>query len=89
MVILGNLKEDFCPGRPGLLAVGIGIFHNQIAALRLGPADLVRLLHQPVQLGLADRPHENHDAAVRQVGIQNSAIRPGNDIALLKAKRCT
>jgi len=48
MVVIIDVQQDLGAGRLGCAVVRIGITHDEIAALRLGAADLIRLLHQAV-----------------------------------------
>src|SRR5215831_11627968 len=86
VVVIADVHDDARTCSFGLVVVGIGIIDDEIAALRCGAADFIRLLHEPVEVGVADRPQHDHIVAERQKGIKYVPLATGNDMMPLKSE---
>src|SRR5262249_39070358 len=81
-----NIDDDCCARRLGPRVDCVGVLNQQIHALRLSTADLVRLFHQSAQFRVRDGAMHDHSFGKRELGGSDGPITAGHHKLLFEAK---
>jgi len=87
VLVILDVEDDLGAHRRRRRIVGVGVADDEIAALRLGAADLVRLLHELVEIRILHRPQHHHAVSERELRIGDGAVLVADDRILLEPER--
>src|SRR5690606_30536547 len=82
-----DVHDDLRASRLGTGIVGVGVVNDEIGGLRLGATDLVRLLHQPAELAVADGAQHDHAVAEAKLGMCDRTVLAWNHEVALEPER--